>query len=166
MQLLGLGLKLVALTQSAVSLRSQLVPACSRTCLPRGPLDRHAPARRHQGFEKAPQLERGRNSPPGEDVLGPVDVDTAPTRELAAQIAEVCDAVAKSTHHRVLSVVGGVSYNGSQISNILSGRLPSGAWASDDPTIALAASVIAAKFSFLDGAIVDEDVVEAVSLAG
>ena len=42
---------------------------------------------------------------------GPLMLVVTPTRELAAQIAEVCDAVAKSTHHRVLSVVGGVSYN-------------------------------------------------------
>ena len=42
---------------------------------------------------------------------GPLMLVVTPTRELAAQIAEVCEAVAKSTHHRVLSVVGGVSYN-------------------------------------------------------
>ena len=42
---------------------------------------------------------------------GPLMLVVTPTRELAAQIAEVCEAVAKSTHHRVLSVVGGVPYN-------------------------------------------------------
>ena len=42
---------------------------------------------------------------------GPLMLVVTPTRELAAQTAEVCEAVAKSTHHRVLSVVGGVSYN-------------------------------------------------------
>ena len=42
---------------------------------------------------------------------GPLMLVVTPTRELAAQIAEVCETVAKSTHHRVLSVVGGVSYN-------------------------------------------------------
>ena len=42
---------------------------------------------------------------------GPLMLVVTPTRELAAQIAEVCEAVAKSTHHRVFSVVGGVSYN-------------------------------------------------------
>ena len=42
---------------------------------------------------------------------GPLMLVVTPTRELASQIAEVCEAVAKSTHHRVLSVVGGVSYN-------------------------------------------------------
>ena len=42
---------------------------------------------------------------------GPLMLVVTPTRELAAQITEVCEAVAKSTHHRVLSVVGGVSYN-------------------------------------------------------
>ena len=42
---------------------------------------------------------------------GPLMLVVTPTRELAAQIAEVCEAVAKSTHHRVLSVVGCVSYN-------------------------------------------------------
>ncbi len=42
---------------------------------------------------------------------GPLMLVVTPTRELAAQIAEVCEAVEKSTHHRVLSVVGGVSYN-------------------------------------------------------
>ncbi len=42
---------------------------------------------------------------------GPLMLVVTPTRELAAQIAEVCTAIAQSTHHRVLSVVGGVSYN-------------------------------------------------------
>ena len=30
-----------------------------------------------------------------------------PTRELAQQIGEVCTAIAVSTHHRILTVVGG-----------------------------------------------------------
>ena len=42
---------------------------------------------------------------------GPLMLVVTPTRELAAQIAEVCTTIAQSTHHRVLSVVGGVSYN-------------------------------------------------------
>ena len=42
---------------------------------------------------------------------GPLMLVVTPTRELAAQIPEVCGAIAQSTHHRVLSVVGGVSYN-------------------------------------------------------
>ena len=42
---------------------------------------------------------------------GPLMLVVTPTRELAAQIAEVCETIADSTHHRVLSVVGGVSYN-------------------------------------------------------
>lgn len=33
-----------------------------------------------------------------------------PTRELAQQIGEVCEAIAVSTHHRILTVVGGLSY--------------------------------------------------------
>ena len=33
-----------------------------------------------------------------------------PTRELAQQIGEVCAAVAVSTHHRIATVVGGLSY--------------------------------------------------------
>ena len=33
-----------------------------------------------------------------------------PTRELAQQIGEVCTAIAASTHHRILTVVGGLSY--------------------------------------------------------
>ena len=42
---------------------------------------------------------------------GPLMLVVTPTRELAAQIAEVCETIAHATHHRVLSVVGGVSYN-------------------------------------------------------
>ena len=33
-----------------------------------------------------------------------------PTRELAQQIGEVCTTIAASTHHRILTVVGGLSY--------------------------------------------------------
>ena len=42
---------------------------------------------------------------------GPAMLVVTPTRELAAQIAEVCQVVAKHTNLRVFSVVGGVSYN-------------------------------------------------------
>ena len=34
-----------------------------------------------------------------------------PTRELAEQIGEVCGTIAETAHHRILTVVGGVSYN-------------------------------------------------------
>ena len=42
---------------------------------------------------------------------GPLMLVVTPTRELAEQIGEVCGTIAKNTHHRILSVVGGVSYN-------------------------------------------------------
>ena len=42
---------------------------------------------------------------------GPLMLVVTPTRELAEQIGEVCGAIAKNTHHRILTVVGGVSYN-------------------------------------------------------
>lgn len=61
--------------------------------------------------------------------------------------------------------VGGVDYCGSQLFNILCDRLPNGCRSWNDPTVDLARYVIAAKFSFLDGAIVDGDVVEALALA-
>ena len=35
-----------------------------------------------------------------------------PTRELAAQIAEVAETASSSTHHKILTIVGGVSYEG------------------------------------------------------
>ena len=42
---------------------------------------------------------------------GPLMLVVTPTRELAEQIGEVCGTIAKNTHHRILTVVGGVSYN-------------------------------------------------------
>ena len=41
---------------------------------------------------------------------GPLMLVVTPTRELAQQIGEVCAAVAVSTHHRITTVVGGLSY--------------------------------------------------------
>ena len=43
-----------------------------------------------------------------------------PTRELAQQIGDVAGQVALSTHHRVTTVVGGLSYN-PQINRLKSG---------------------------------------------
>ncbi len=40
---------------------------------------------------------------------GPLMLVVSPTRELADQIGEVCRAIATSTHHRILTVVGGLS---------------------------------------------------------
>ncbi len=42
---------------------------------------------------------------------GPLMLVITPTRELAEQIGEVCRTIAVSTHHRILTVVGGLSYN-------------------------------------------------------
>ena len=42
---------------------------------------------------------------------GPLMLVITPTRELAQQIGEVCDQIALSTHHRIVTVVGGLSYN-------------------------------------------------------
>lgn len=41
---------------------------------------------------------------------GPLALVVTPTRELAEQIGEVCDTIAQATHHRILTVVGGLSY--------------------------------------------------------
>ena len=41
---------------------------------------------------------------------GPLMLVVTPTRELAQQIGEVCSQVALSTHHRIVTVVGGLSY--------------------------------------------------------
>lgn len=41
---------------------------------------------------------------------GPLMLVITPTRELAQQIAATCQSIAQSTHHRILSVVGGLSY--------------------------------------------------------
>lgn len=53
------------------------------------------------------------------DRIAPIEESSAtrilvitPTRELAAQIAEVAETASVSTHHRVLTIVGGVSYEG------------------------------------------------------
>ena len=42
---------------------------------------------------------------------GPYMLVVTPTRELADQICEVCDQIAKVTKHKVAKFVGGVSYN-------------------------------------------------------
>ncbi len=42
---------------------------------------------------------------------GPLMLVITPTRELAQQIGEVCTQIALSTHHRIVTVVGGLSYN-------------------------------------------------------
>ena len=42
--------------------------------------------------------------------MGPAMLVITPTRELAQQISEVADQVALSTHHRITTVVGGLSY--------------------------------------------------------
>ena len=41
---------------------------------------------------------------------GPLMLVVTPTRELAQQIGEVCEEIAVSTHHRITTVVGGLSY--------------------------------------------------------
>ncbi|NHM14320.1 DEAD/DEAH box helicase [Xiamenia xianingshaonis] len=53
-----------------------------------------------------PALDR---IPPRKGSHGPLVLAVTPTRELAQQIGEVCEAIAEETHHRVLTVVGGVS---------------------------------------------------------
>ena len=42
---------------------------------------------------------------------GPLMLVVTPTRELAQQIGDVCAEIALSTRHRILTVVGGLSYN-------------------------------------------------------
>lgn len=42
--------------------------------------------------------------------VGPLMLVVTPTRELAQQIGEVADLMAVSTHHRITTVVGGLSY--------------------------------------------------------
>ena len=42
--------------------------------------------------------------------MGPLMLVVTPTRELAQQIGEVADHMAVSTHHRITTVVGGLSY--------------------------------------------------------
>lgn len=51
---------------------------------------------------------------------GPLMLVVTPTRELAQQIAEVASQVAVSTHHRIATVVGGLSYK-PQISRLKQG---------------------------------------------
>lgn len=41
---------------------------------------------------------------------GPLMLVVTPTRELAQQIGEVCEQISVSTHHRIVTVVGGLSY--------------------------------------------------------
>ena len=41
---------------------------------------------------------------------GPLMLVVTPTRELAQQIGEGCGSIALSTHHRIVTVVGGLSY--------------------------------------------------------
>ena len=41
---------------------------------------------------------------------GPLVLIITPTRELAQQIGEVCGRIAEASHHRILTVVGGLSY--------------------------------------------------------
>ena len=41
---------------------------------------------------------------------GPLMLAVTPTRELAQQIEDVCETIAKRTHHRSVTVVGGLSY--------------------------------------------------------
>lgn len=61
--------------------------------------------------------------------------------------------------------LGGTDYNWSQLYNLLRGKLPNGSWCGDDATVSLASYLIAAKLSLLSGAVVDEDIIEAISLA-
>lgn len=42
---------------------------------------------------------------------GPLMLVVTPTRELAQQIGDTCATIAKQTGHRILTVVGGLSYN-------------------------------------------------------
>ena len=54
-----------------------------------------------------PSLDRLGHAKGGQ---GPLMLVVTPTRELAQQLGEVCTAIAASTHHRILTVVGGLSY--------------------------------------------------------
>lgn len=53
-------------------------------------------------MDSLPHCEKG---------CGPYMLVVTPTRELADQICEVCDQIAKVTKHKVAKFVGGVSYN-------------------------------------------------------
>lgn len=46
----------------------------------------------------------------GQHGQGPLMLVVTPTRELALQIGEVCSTIAKDTHHRIATIVGGVAY--------------------------------------------------------
>ncbi|HAM15937.1 MAG TPA: DEAD/DEAH box helicase, partial [Eggerthellaceae bacterium] len=54
-----------------------------------------------------PSLDRLEHAKGGS---GPLMLVVTPTRELAQQIGEVAEQVALSTHHRITTVVGGLSY--------------------------------------------------------
>ena len=75
--------------------------------------DRH---RQDRGL-LAPSLDRLGHAKGGQ---GPLMLVVTPTRELAQQIGEVCGTIAASTHHRILTVVGGLSYE-PQISKLKHG---------------------------------------------
>ncbi len=64
-----------------------------------------------------PSLDRLGHAKGGQ---GPLMLVVTPTRELAQQIGEVCESIATSTHHRILTVVGGLSY-GPQINRLKRG---------------------------------------------
>lgn len=53
-------------------------------------------------LDTLPHVQRGQ---------GPAMLVVTPTRELAQQIGSVCETIAKASHHRILTVVGGLSYN-------------------------------------------------------
>ena len=48
--------------------------------------------------------------PPCPSESGELSADSRGKAPLAQQIGEVCTAIAASTHHRILTVVGGLSY--------------------------------------------------------
>ena len=54
-----------------------------------------------------PSLDRLGHAKKGQE---PLMLVVTPTRELATQIGEVCEIIAKTTNHRIATVVGGVSY--------------------------------------------------------
>lgn len=60
--------------------------------------------------------------------------------------------------------IGGVEYNYQELVRLLNQRLPSGAPAQDDVTVDLARYIIAAKLSFLNGAVQDQEAVEAIAV--
>lgn len=64
-----------------------------------------------------PSLDRLGHAKGGQ---GPLMLVVTPTRELAQQIGEVCTTISVSTHHRILTVVGGLSY-GPQINQLRHG---------------------------------------------